>query len=69
MIIDRRIFTFKCDYCDFVSDIIAYDRQSAIDVMRLHKWAISRDRKHCYCPSCASKARSVGCCGGYKNYK
>ena len=27
-------------------------------------WAISRDRKNCFCPKCAPRHRNVGCYGG-----
>ena len=50
-------YIFDCDDC-------SYRRfYSSIDAAKLDGWAVSRDRKHCYCTHCALRHRYVGCSG------
>ena len=58
-----RTILFSCDHkgCSVGWDSII--EFNSIDAARFAGWAISRDRKHCYCPKCAPKHRNVGCYG------
>ncbi len=47
--------TYFCDDCKK-----AVDRFTSYDKARAAGWAISYDRKNCYCPSCAPFRRNVG---------
>lgn len=49
---------YICDNCKKeVGRFTSYDKARAAG------WAISYDRKNCYCPSCAPLRRNVGRCG------
>lgn len=52
-------YKFRCDDCYWFEEEI-------IDVKdaRAKGWAISKDYRKCYCPSCAVLRRNVGCKGG-----
>lgn len=41
-------FTLTCDNCRKKTEQVKTHQEA-----REKKWAISRDRKHCYCPKCA----------------
>lgn len=53
-----------CKDCKVKIEIEAPTKQSAIDSARSMKWAVSRDRKVCYCSNCAQLRRNVGKNGG-----
>lgn len=62
-------FKLTCSDCKIVNiEIDAATRQSAIDTARAYKWAVSRDRKVFYCPSCAVARRNVGKTGGKRKF-
>lgn len=52
--------------CHEQADISCYCRTNGVKVARAAGWAISRDRKKCYCPKHAYGRTSVGC-RGYRN--
>ena len=55
---------FVCLDCNIKMEIDAPTKQSAIDIARAKKWAVSRGRNNCYCPDCAVSRRNVGKKGG-----
>ena len=61
MILRDYALTFVCDHCG--KERRLYSIKSA----RENMWAVSRDRKRCYCPSCATLYRNTGCRGNPKN--
>lgn len=52
-------YEYKCDFCgekkEFYNDYVPHYERA-----RVNGWAISRNRAHCYCPSCAPKFRYTG---------
>lgn len=49
---------FDCDCCkDYTAWI------SSIEEARAKGWCVCRDRRTCYCPSCAPRFRHVGSVG------
>ena len=60
-------FSLTCSDCKTKIKVDAPTKQSAIDTARVYKWAVSRDRKICYCPNCAPLHRNVGCYGGKRS--
>lgn len=62
---ENQIFRLTCADCKVNSiQIEAVTKQCAIDIARANKWAVTRDRKTYYCPSCAVARRNVGKNGG-----
>ncbi len=61
---ENQEFRLTCADCKTTIKIKAPTKQSAIDIARANKWAVSRDRKVCYCPKCAPLRRNVGKYGG-----
>ena len=52
-----KIIHFTCDHCK--KQVHYRDMHSAKDI-RKYGWALSKDYKKCYCPTCAPKFRNVG---------
>jgi hypothetical protein len=53
------------------TEVVRYSSSAlkrVIEYMRKDGWSVSRDRKHCYCPSCAVGYRSVGRSGVQGNF-
>lgn len=62
---ELRKFKLQCSDCKTSEiEVEAATKQSAIDIARAYKWAVSRDRKVFYCPGCALLRRNVGKNGG-----
>ena len=59
----NRTILFSCDHKGCPVGWDTHIEFNSIDAARLAGWAVSRDRKHCYCPKCAPKHRHVGCYG------
>lgn len=56
----HKTILFVCDGKGCSVGLGAIVEFASIDQARLAGWAVSRDRKHCYCPRCANKYRNVG---------
>ena len=48
---------FSCDHPGCLVSGVSF---VSIDLARESGWAISRDRRYCYCPKCAPMHRNVG---------
>lgn len=55
-----RTILFSCDDPDCKVGHFSLENFATIDLARKAGWAISRDRRYCYCPNCAPKHRNVG---------
>lgn len=53
----QKIFDFECDHC---KKKVSYMTLSVARDVRKMGWALSKDYKKCYCPTCAPKFRNVG---------
>ena len=58
MFFPMRSYKFVCDDC-LKDDFFATPKYA-----REAGWAVSKDYRKCYCPSCAPARRNVGCKGG-----
>lgn len=56
----HKTILFSCDHRGCTVGFGAIVEFPTIEAARQAGWAISRDRKHCYCPKCAPKHRNVG---------
>lgn len=56
----HRTILFVCDHPKCTVGFGAIAEFASIELAREAGWAISRDRRHCYCPKCAPKYRNVG---------
>lgn len=51
-----KIFTLTCDHCKYKTKV----QLAGVRAIRKYGWALSKDNKKCYCPTCAPKFRNVG---------
>lgn len=51
---------FSCDHPGCIEGLNSKVEFTSIQLAREYGWAISRDRKYCYCPKCAPMHRNVG---------
>lgn len=58
-----RYIQFQCDHKGCNVGFDSFVHFPTIEAARSAGWAVSRDRKCCYCPKCAPKHRNVGCYG------
>lgn len=66
----QKTILFTCDHRGCTVGLNTVVKFVSIEAAREAGWAVSRDRMHCYCPSCAPKHRNVGMSyGGCCNWR
>lgn len=55
-----KVIRLICTDCGASLNLNADTQDDAFTYARKNDWAVSRDRKACYCPQCAPHRRHVG---------